>query len=90
MPADDQTDLEVDARVAAIKADLDYFQKALSAVALQGHPPTVYASKYADDVAFLLKLAGRIKAPEPAAAPSELETALAHDKAGRVERKTKP
>lgn len=89
MPQDDQSSPATDARVAAIKADLKYFKDAAAKAVIGGHPPTVYGAKYAEDVEFLLKLAGlEDKAePPPAPQPDSVEGALAHDEASRVERK---
>ncbi len=82
-PASDNT------RIEAIRADLSYYKKACAAAHVGGQPPTIYAAKYADDVEFLLGLVDpSAQAAEPAK-PSELEVALTHDEAGRVERKPK-
>lgn len=77
-------------RLASIRADLAYFKTAHERSRLGEQPPMVYAAKYVDDVEFLMALADRIagvvaEAPAPAG-KSELEVALAHDEAGRVER----
>lgn len=77
-------------RIDRIRQDLDYYRKANRQASNVGsQPPTVYASKYVDDLKFLLDIAQPEAAPAEPEPPSELETALAHDAAGRVERKSK-
>lgn len=89
MPNDEQTPPPADdlqQRIDRILADLAYFKGAVTSQGVGHQPPTLYAAKYVDDVEFLLGLSGLTKvAPPPV--PSELETALAHDDAVRVERK---
>lgn len=86
MPQDEQSD-----KLKAIKADVEYFKKACSQQGVTGQPPTIYAAKYVEDMEFMLaSLEGEKPEPEPLPAPpSPLETALAHDDAGRTERKPK-
>lgn len=78
MPADQ------DERLAQIRTDLAYFQKACATMG-GGQPPTVYADKYAADVEYLLKFVPVASKPEVPKTQMELD--LAHDEAGRVERK---
>lgn len=81
---DDQDD-----RLAHIRADLAYFRKAQATMG-GGQPPTLYAEKYIEDVAYLLKYAPTPAQQDvPMAAPqkTQVELDLEHDAAGRVERK---
>ena len=82
-------DANVD-RLAAIKRDLTYYREAHKNMGVGGLPPTVHASKYADDVEFLLGIVfeddpdGLVETPPT---KSQLEVALEHDAAGRTERR---
>lgn len=80
MPADP-------ARLDRIRADLAYYRGAMASMQVGSQVPTLYADKYAEDVGYLLELLDPT-ASKPATLPkSELEVALDHDVAGRVERK---
>lgn len=90
MPQDDQSNKATEERIKAIRAEVAYYKAAC--VSAAGHfttqqPPTIYAAKYVEDMEFLL---GQLQTAEPveeAPAPkTELEKALDHDAAGRVER----
>ena len=71
-------------RLKSIQKDLDYYRTAHKNMGL-GLPPTVHASKYADDVGFLMALV-TTKPAEPLE-KSQLEIALDHDAAARIERR---
>jgi hypothetical protein len=80
-----------DERLAQIKADLAYFRTTLGG----GQPSTLYAAKYVEDVECLLGVIKVLRGIQgPGSTPSsvqktDVETALEHDEAGRVERKPK-
>ncbi len=78
-------------RLKQIMADLAYYEKAQATMG-GGQPPTIYADKYVQDIKFLLEVAGQnMRGVEVVGEmpKTETETALEHDQAGRVERKTK-
>lgn len=76
-----------DDRLAQIRADLVYFKKAQATMG-GGQPPTLYAEKYVQDIEYLLKFVPVGQTAKPAAvSKTDVETALEHDDAGRVERK---
>lgn len=56
-------------RLKQIQKDLDYFKGVLRSSGAGAQPPTVYASKYVQDVEFIMALADRLaiaQAEEPA------------------------
>jgi hypothetical protein len=73
-------------RIDSIKRDLDYYRAAHQSMGVGGQPPTVHAAKYADDVGYLLGLISEKDNPAQPLEKSQLEIALDHDVAGRVER----
>lgn len=76
-----------DEKLAQIRKDLAYFTKAQATMG-GGQPPTLYAEKYVEDVEFLLKFISNTK-PQQETPKTDVEVALEHDTAGRVERKPK-
>lgn len=86
MQRDDRTTEQV---LAAIRADLSYYAEAVRTSALGHQPPTVYASKYVEDVTALLDMLGA--PPMPAAKadppPDSVEGALLMDERVRTERR---
>jgi hypothetical protein len=76
-----------DDRLNQIRVDLAYFKKAQATMG-GGQPPTLYAEKYVLDIEYLLKFVPVAQTAKPVAVPkTDVEVALEHDEAGRVERK---
>lgn len=81
---------EAEQRLKQITEDLDYYRKAIQQMGVGGQPPTVYATKYVEDIEFLMAMAVPNSKPQQEAPKSGLEVALEHDAAGRTERKPAP
>jgi len=74
-----------------VLSDLAYYKEKVAALPVGAQMPTVYASKYVADLELVLRKfeVGTAKAAMPAP-ENQLELALKHDAAGRVERHQRP